>query len=59
MGSGQRTTMVPTRRQPRTLISRLGSNRPNRLPTVRTAGPSVIATATAASIPTAQGMPKV
>ena len=59
MGSGQRTTAVPTRRQPRTLSNRLGSNTPKRLPTVNTAGPNVSATATATSIPTAHGMPMV
>jgi Tetracyclin repressor-like, C-terminal domain len=41
MGSGQRTTVVPIRRQPRTCISRLGSNGPKRPPTTMTAGTSV------------------
>ena len=59
MGAGQRTTAVPTRRHPRTDIVRLGSRRPKRLATVRTAGTSVSATATATSMPTAHGAPMV
>ena len=59
IGAGQRTTAVPTRRQPRTLCSRLGSNRPNPLPTAMTAGIRVSATATATSMPIAQGAPTV
>ena len=58
MGAGHRTIAVPTRRHPRTLIFRLGSNRPKRLPTARTAGTSVSATATATNMPTAQGTPR-
>ncbi|PQM45924.1 hypothetical protein C1Y40_03915 [Mycobacterium talmoniae] len=58
-GAGQRTIMVATRRQPRVLILRLGSNRPNRPPTAIAAGPSVSATATPTKMPTAQGTPRV
>ncbi|PQM44605.1 hypothetical protein C1Y40_05237 [Mycobacterium talmoniae] len=56
-GPGHRTIVVPIRRQARIRIARLGSTSPNRLPTATTAGPSVSATATATSIPTAQGTP--
>ena len=59
MGPGQRTMAVPTRRQPRTENLRFGSNRPNRLPAVSTAGTRVSATATATSTPTEQGMARV
>ena len=57
MGPGQRTTMVPTRRQARIRMARLGSSRLNRLPTVTIAGPRVSATAIPASVPTPQGTP--
>ena len=60
--NGQRASARPPCRPaaiPRTLIFRLGSNSPNRLPTAITAGTSVSATATATIMPTAQGMPRV
>ena len=58
-GPGQRTSMVPILRQNRIRIGRLGSNSPNRLAMVITAGPRVNATATATTMPTAQGTPSV
>ena len=59
MGPGHRTTAVPIRRQPRVCIVRFGSNRPNRLQMVSTAGARVSAAATATSMPIASGMPSV
>ena len=59
MGPGQRTIAVPTRRQPRALTARLGSNRPNRLATQSTAGPIVSAAASVTSTPRAAGIPRV
>ncbi|CNH12841.1 Uncharacterised protein [Mycobacterium tuberculosis] len=50
---------VPTRRHPRVRIFRFGSNRPNRLPTASTAGPSVSAAKTATSVPTEHGTPRL
>ena len=55
IGPGHRTTTTPIRRQPRELIARFGSNRPNRLPMTITAGPSVSAAMTATRMPTAHG----
>jgi hypothetical protein len=57
MGAGHRTIAVPIRRQRRLSVVRFGSHSPKRLATARTAGTSVIATATATSNPTAQGTP--
>src|ERR1700752_5499589 len=60
IGGGHRPPGVPPRRHsPPPLAARLASNRPNRLPTKRTAGPSVIAAATKTSIPIATGAPIV
>ena len=59
IGSGQRTTEVPMRRQKRIRMARLGSSRPNRLAMVIIAGPRVSATATAVSMPTAHGTPRL
>lgn len=59
IGLGQRTTAVPTLRQPRTSIARLGSNRPNREPTARIAGARVSAANTMTTIAIAQGNPMV
>ena len=57
MGPGQRTTAVPTFRQPRMRMVRLGSSRPNRVATVITAGPRVSAANTTTIMPTASGIP--
>ena len=57
IGPGQRTVAVPMRRHPRVLIIRLGSSRPNRVPTTTTAGAAVSAPATTTSSPKADGMP--
>lgn len=59
MGTGQRTTLAPMRRYNSPLVLVLGSNIPNRLPTVRTAGPSVIAAAMVNSIVIATAGPMV
>src|ERR1700739_4403668 len=59
IGAGQRTTAVATRRHTRPRAARLDSKRPKRLPTKRTAGPSVTAAATKTSIPIATGAPIV
>ncbi|SKV06179.1 Uncharacterised protein [Mycobacteroides abscessus subsp. abscessus] len=59
MGPGQRTIAVPIQRHLRTIILLLGSNNPNRLPKLMTAGTSVTATATATAMPIAAGIPMV
>src|SRR3984957_12919822 len=57
IGRGQRTTAVPTLRQPRVESSRLASSTPNRDPTARTAGANVNAAATITKSAIAQGKP--
>src|SRR5262249_23491414 len=59
MGAGHRTIDAPIRRHRRAVTFRLGSNSPKRLPTTSAAGISVRATATATTMPTAHGTPKV
>src|SRR5712671_1942155 len=59
IGLGQRTTVVPTLRQPRVLGARLGSNRPNREPTTTIAGATVRAKNTTTNSAIAQGNPMV
>lgn len=56
-GPGQRTIAVPMRRQPRTLIIRRGSSRPNRVATATMAGVAVSAPAMTTNNPNAEGMP--
>src|SRR5262245_10205432 len=55
IGFGQRTTTVPTLRQPRVDSSRLGSSSPNRDPTTSIAGARVSAAATTTNSEIAQG----
>ena len=58
-GTGQRTTLVPIRRYRCAFAAALGSNIPNRLPTVKIAGPSVIAAAMVNSMVIATAGPMV
>src|ERR1700752_901163 len=59
IGLGQRTTAVPTLRQPRVESARFGSNRPTLDPTTTTAGASVSAANTITNSAIAQGNPMV
>ena len=60
IGTGQRTTAVPTRRHRRPLLAAtLDSKRPNLLPKKTMAGPSVTPASTTTSMPIATGAPMV
>ncbi|CAM4476063.1 hypothetical protein MYBA111488_24750 [Mycobacterium basiliense] len=58
-GPGQRTTMVPMRRQRRVVVLRLGSKIVHRLLMAMTAGARVSEAATTTSSPIEQGAPRV
>ena len=59
IGTGQRTTLAPIRRYTCALTCCLGSNIPKRLPSVKIAGPSVIAAAMVNSMVIATAGPMV
>ncbi len=59
IGTGQRTTLAPIRRYRVAFAFDFGSKRPNRLPTVKIAGPSVIAAAMVNSMLMATAGPMV
>ena len=59
IGTGQRTTLAPIRRYTCALAACRGSNIPNRLPTVKIAGPRVSAAAMVNSMVSATAGPMV